>query len=386
MARGNPGLIPDGYISIKELYDRTFAALPDEKHRGDEAMWRLVPFFIMGVPTVHFSGPMENGKFPHPPAEYWKPAPGDSFAMGELAIVSGVYDNPPPEHAKFAERALFVSVNGADSVIKKICSAILESDAIDPAAFDKPNWSQLQTLAWVCSRDRGEVCKFAPGRKNFGYRWEQHKFSDYKDSKLVRIANARPGVFDIEMGDDYEDFEAAEANVRTRLQQGLLSATGRCNGEGPRAEIEPMHWLDISFRWGDDKRPDYVGINSQKVQPFWADVYFSKDAILSEWPEGIAEDAAETPTTDKPKRRNKPGRKVGPYYAEMVTRFSKKNDEQLSKLEESMQPGSGRKKTAIDWQKTLADFSPPKNWSDMAGKMVDALKDAKERKEVQAKR
>lgn len=318
-ARSNHGSIPKGYVSIKELLERATAAIygddavaeieattegPGEEFIDDDGVRRINPrievtragniipyeldtgrwseaqgFIQANLVARHihaFVEHPETGKEYKIPAEYWREN------VSSLAFASGTYD--AAQDQALGGRLVFFEAAEVEGFLSELEQR--ERFGIDPGFFDKPFWGQLQTVAWIYTRDKTMTSAASPARTVFGWHYAQHTLPS-GERRMVEIPSKRESHLDIMVrgsgmpNTPFDNIMAAEADLIGALSEGRLSATGLMRGEGSRTEIPAIDWLDLQFQWWrDDSQSDIARASNGH---FWTDLRFRRNAILEIW-------------------------------------------------------------------------------------------------------
>lgn len=121
---------------------------------------------------------------------------------------------------------------------------------MDP--FERPYWSQLQGVVWVCTRSKGAVRAAADRRPLPSGHTVDGLPGTADDLDLIAEVVMPGGRIGRRWRSRLREgcsFEAAEEEVIDALARGCLRATGLRNGEGDRQEIPREHWADLRFYW-----------------------------------------------------------------------------------------------------------------------------------------
>jgi hypothetical protein len=177
---------------------------------------------------------------------------------------------------------------------------------MDP--FERPDWSQLQVLLWVCTLSRSAIRVAADRRPALrdldNYQKDPPGFDDDIDLIAdVLMPGGRIGKrWRSRLRPDCS-FEKAEQEVLDALRRGRLRASGLRNGAGDRERIPQEQWADLQFYWVEPLRefhhhlPQSVNRSSRYVGPrdqlrhnatYWTEVLLEREEVMALWPDPLA--------------------------------------------------------------------------------------------------
>jgi hypothetical protein len=174
---------------------------------------------------------------------------------------------------------------------------------MDP--FDKPYWSQLQVVLWVCTRSK-EALRLAADQRPVSRDLAngQDDWPGFDDDLDLIAEVVMPGGriakrWRSRLRPDCS-FKDAEEQVLDGLGRGRLRASGRRNGEGDREQIPRDQWAELQFYWAQPLRefhlPQSVSSSSRYAGPrdplrhnatYWIDVLFESEEVLALWKDPI---------------------------------------------------------------------------------------------------
>ncbi len=302
------------------------------------------------------------------------------------------FGNIEPGKMGLDGRPVLVNRENADLFLEHI--GHVERDGIRPEFFEAYDWTALQTVAWIYTRDRDLICQLSPTRETFGWRLCDYRVPGHDEIKTGQLDNDPPTAADIFMKVldiepcPFSSLEAAETELISACRAEKIKGFGLENGAGEPKEIPAIHWSKIKFTWSDRPRdetqPDRAGS--------WAHPTFEREAVLNLWREDWNEAAADqetlAPSIDDTTKKAKPGPRPGMWRRELFKRFEGMDREHLENEAEKMtkkgEGGTGaRKKNIENWRACLNaksyrdNKSAPQNNSDLGRHIDEAIEAAR---------